>query len=255
MKKRWLIQVFFFLLSVAILSFVIIAGKVSIHNVCPYALICFGLLKANIINLALGLAALGIFLGIAFMIVSMFWGRIFCGYICALGSYQQWIYQLLRKRRRKQIPLYYERIFGKIKYLILVLTILLVIAGYAWIYMQFCPIYALSRLPSAAIGGLITLGIITIGSLIWERFWCRFLCPYAALLNIAQKVGKFFGISRRKVQRNLERCNDCGLCRSNCPMNLDILADEYVQSEDCIHCLSCAQGCPKSGTISVKKER
>lgn len=255
MKKRSLIQLIFFVLAIAVLSFVIIVGKKSIHNICPYAIICFGLMKGNIINLGLGLAALGILLGIVFMIVSMYYGRIFCGYICPLGSYQEWIYAAFGKSCKKQLPLYYERVFSKIKYLILLLTILLVITGFAWIYMQFCPFYALSRLPSVAIGGILMLGIITIGSLFFERFWCRFLCPYAALLNIAQKVGKLFSIPRRKVHRNLERCCDCGMCSANCPMNLDILADEYVQSEDCIHCLRCAKVCPKSGTITVKKEK
>ncbi|MFA7025744.1 MAG: 4Fe-4S binding protein [Candidatus Cloacimonadaceae bacterium] len=253
MKKRHLIQAIVFLLSLGILSFVILIGKKSIHNICPYALICFGLLKGNIFSLTLQVAGLGIVLGLVFMVISLFWGRIFCGYICPLGTFQEGLYALFGKKAARQIPYFYERRFSKLKYWILTGTIILVITGLSWIYINFCPFYALSRLPSLAIGGLITFVIIIIGSILLPRFWCRFLCPYAALLNLSQKLGELFGIPRRKIQRNLERCTDCGLCARNCPMNLDILAEEYVQSLDCIHCLKCLAACPKPGTISEQR--
>lgn len=254
MKKRNLIQLIVFLLSLGILSFVIIAGKKSIHNVCPYAVICFGMLKGNFLSLTLQVAGLGIVLGLVFMLVSIFWGRIFCAYVCPLGTFQEGLYALLGRKSTRQIPYFYERTFSKLKYWILAATFILVIAGLSWIYINFCPFYALSRLPALAVGGLITLGIIIIGSIFLQRFWCRFLCPYAALLNLSQKLGELFGVPRRKVRRNLERCTDCGLCARNCPMNLDILSQEYVQSLDCIHCLKCLDACPKPGTISEQKE-
>lgn len=254
MKKRNLIQLIVFILSLGILSFVILAGRKSIHNICPYAVICFGMLKANILSLTLQIAGLGIVLGLAFMLISMFWGRIFCGYICPLGTFQEGIYALFGKKTFRQIPYFYERTFSKLKYWILAGTFILVIAGFSWIYINFCPFYALSRLPALAVGGLITIGIIVIGSIFLPRFWCRFLCPYAALLNLSQKLGGLFGIPRRMVHRNLERCIDCGLCARNCPMNLDILSQEYVQSVDCIHCLKCLAACPKPGTISEQRK-
>ncbi|MCB5253062.1 MAG: 4Fe-4S binding protein [Candidatus Cloacimonadaceae bacterium] len=253
MKKRNIIQLIVFLLSLGILSFVIVAGKKSIHNVCPYAVICFGMLKGNFFSLSLQVAALGIVLGLAFMLISMFWGRIFCGYICPLGTFQEGLYALFRKKGARQIPYFHERTFSKLKYWVLALTFILVIVGLSWIYTNFCPFYTLSRLPTLALGGLITLAIIIIGSIFLQRFWCRFLCPYAALLNLSQKLGELFGIPRRKIHRNLERCIDCGLCAKNCPMNLEILNDEYVDSLDCIHCRKCLDACPKPGTISQRR--
>jgi len=83
-----------------------------------------------------------------------------------------------------------------------------------------------------------------------ERFWCRFLCPYGALMNVFQKVGEWMGIKRRRMKRNLERCNDCGLCVLYCPMNLNLAEDEYINGADCIHCGLCAEVCPKPGTYS-----
>lgn len=252
---RKLSQAIFLVLGLAILSMIIVGGRKSIHNICPYALICFGFLKGNLITISVGIAGLGILLGIGFMVLSMFQGRLFCGYICPLGTLQELFYALLRKKRAKQIPFMLERRFAKLKYYILTLNIILVVVGISWLYINFCPIYGLSRLPSLAFGGLlIFIAILALGLLL-ERFWCRYLCPYAALLNLAQMLGKFLGIRRRKIYRNLERCIDCELCSRNCPMNLNILETEYVEDPDCIHCLRCTTKCPKPGTICRGKEQ
>ncbi len=250
---RKLSQVFFLLIGLGILSFVIALGRVSIHNICPYAIVCFGLLKGSILNFSVGVAALGILLGLLFMVLSMFYGRIFCGYVCPLGTLQEMI-NALRGKGGKQLPYMYERKLAKLKYILLFINIVMVILGLSWIYTNFCPIYGLSRLPSLAIGGLIVFAIIIVGGFFVQRMWCRFLCPYAALLNMAQKLGKLFGIKRYKIHRNLERCTDCGVCSRNCPMNLDILSSEYVDDENCIHCLRCTVKCPKPGTLIREKE-
>jgi len=254
MKKRLSFQLLFLLFGSAIMTFVIVSGKKSIHNICPNAIICFGILKGNIITLSLGLTSLGIFLGILFMIVAMYWGRVFCGYVCPLGTIQELIFRVFHKRKNRQIPYFVERKLSKIKYWLMGISIVLVGSGFAWISINLCPIYALSRIPSLAPLGLFTLAVILIGGLFLERLWCRFLCPYAALLNIAQALGGLFGIKRKKIRRNLERCADCGVCSVNCPMNIDILGDEYVNALDCIHCQRCIEKCPKIGTITEEKE-
>lgn len=252
--QRKLSQALFLLLALGILTIVIVKAKATIHNICPYALICFGFLKGNLITFSVGVAALGILLGIAFMLLSMFQGRVFCGYICPLGTLQELVYAL-RKKRCQQLSYMYERKLVKLKYGVLIINIILVIFGLSWLYINLCPIYGLSRLPSMAIGGLLVLALILIGGFFMERLWCRFLCPYAALLNLAQKFGALLGIKRHMIFRNLERCVDCELCCRNCPMNLDILASEYVEDENCIHCLRCTIKCPKPGTVCRGREQ
>ncbi|NLN35398.1 MAG: 4Fe-4S binding protein [Candidatus Cloacimonetes bacterium] len=254
MSKRNIFQAFFLVVALAILTFVITVGKASIHNICPYAIVCFGILKGNILILSLGLASLGIFLGILLMVMSMFWGRVFCAYVCPIGTFQELLFMFSHRRKRRQIPYYAEHKLCKIKYWILGINFVLVVSGFAWIYINFCPIYALSRLPALAPLGIITIMIIVIGGVFMERFWCGFLCPYAALLNIAQVLGALFGIRRRKIRRNLERCTDCGICSLYCPMNINVNRDEYVESVECIMCGRCAKKCPKTGTITIERE-
>ncbi|KAF5031539.1 4Fe-4S binding domain protein [anaerobic digester metagenome] len=251
--RRNVFQALFLTIGLLILAMVIIEGRQSIHNFCPYAVVCFGFLKGNLLFFSIGVAALGILIGMSFMILSMFFGRVFCGYICPLGTLQELLFALRSKKRGKRMNWLLERKLARFKYFVLALNILLVVAGLTWVFIPFCPIYGISRLPSLALGGLAVFVLILVVGFFVERLWCRYLCPYAALLNLAQGLGKLFGIKRTMVLRNLERCIDCGICSANCPMNLDITSSEYVDDPNCIHCLRCSQKCPKPGTIRICK--
>ncbi|MCD8480960.1 MAG: hypothetical protein LRZ88_12670 [Candidatus Cloacimonetes bacterium] len=61
--QRKLSQALFLLLALGILTIVIVKAKATIHNICPYAMICFGFLKGNLITFSVGVAALGILFG------------------------------------------------------------------------------------------------------------------------------------------------------------------------------------------------
>jgi polyferredoxin len=194
--------------------------------------------------------------GMAVLVSTMFWGRRFCAYLCPLGSVLEAVYGLRSRKYklRKRLPYFVDRKYAFIKYLILMLTLITSILGVGYVYIRACPFYALSRLPGLAIQGLVWLAIILVSGLFIERFWCRFLCPYAALMNVFQKLGELAGLKRRKVKRNLERCTDCGVCMLYCPMNLNISEAEYVHCPDCIHCGLCSDKCPKPGTYSEECE-
>ena len=253
---RLVIQSVFLIISLAILSMVIITGKKAIHAACPFAIVCFGLNPGQLFRLTFQLFASGVVLGLLVLISSMFWGRKFCSYICPLGTIQQGLFHLRSPKYRltKKVPLYIERKVGVTRYVILAATIILAGSAMAYYYIRFCPIYGLSRLPSIAVGSLIVIGVSLNGAFFTERFWCRFLCPYAALLNIFQALGKFFGIKRTLVRRNLERCTDCRACSLYCPMNINLLESEYVKDPNCIGCGICAAKCPRPGTIDEHRE-
>lgn len=253
---RLLIQSFFLLLGFAILLLVIIGGKKAIHSACPYAVVCFGLSPAQFLRLSMQLFGSGLLLGLLILISNLYIGRKFCSYICPLGSVQEALFQLRKRKYRLQhkVPLYMESKFGKLRYLILAVTVILAGTGLAYFYIQLCPIYGLSRLPALASGALIVIGISLLGAFFTERFWCRFICPFAALMNISQAVGKLFGIRRRLIRRNLERCNECRVCCLYCPMNINLLEEEYVTSLNCIGCGLCAEKCPRPGTIGECRE-
>ncbi len=251
-----MIQILALLCSGVFVSLIILGYRQAIHAICPYATVCFGISPAGFFSLSIGAFWFTAIAGVAFLAHSMFYGRVFCGYLCPLGTMQEALFSLRSPKycRSHRVPYFYETRFARIKYIILLITSMLSITGIAYIFIRLCPLYAISMLPRLAIPGLSVLILIAIAGFYLERFWCRYLCPYAALLNLFQMLGSFVGFKRRKISRNLERCVDCGICDLCCPMNLHITEQEFVQSCDCIHCNICAAKCPKPGTICCQKE-
>ncbi|MDD2331529.1 MAG: 4Fe-4S binding protein [Candidatus Cloacimonetes bacterium] len=249
---RVLIQSFFLILAALALYFVISGKLLSIHHLCPYSIVCFGLNGAGFIRITEAIFATSIVAGFAILILSLFWGRFFCGYVCPLGSAQEALFSFHGKRYRvvARIPQYLERKFIYIKYIVLLVNAVMVLSGIAYLYLNHCPLVLLSKAPFWGMRGLIMLSFILLGSIFLERFWCRFLCPYAALLNLSQYLGRLFKIKRKMIRRNLERCTDCGICTDNCPMNINLLEKEVVDDPNCIHCHICDRVCPKKPVIS-----
>jgi len=251
-RIRLALQTVFLLLAVYLFAG-LIAGKFhSAHAFCPYASVCFGALKLRMAGHMVFLFTTAIVTGLLIGIVTMFIGRKFCGYICPVGTLQEYLFKLRSKRYRllKRVPFFYERKFRVAKYFVLAITFVLVLLGISPLFMNFCPVLTLSRLPNIVIPGLILWIVIIAGGLLTDRFWCRFLCPYAALLNLFQKLSRLFGFKRLLIKRNLEKCIDCCNCIRNCPMNIDLQQGEYIKDDDCIHCLICAAACPKENTIN-----
>ena len=78
---------------------------------------------------------------------------------------------------------------------------------------------------------LLVLGLTLIGSLFIERPWCKYLCPYGALLGI-------FNLFRIiKLKRNEKTCINCKACDRVCPMNVDISTSKVISNHQCIGCL------------------
>jgi len=255
-KLRFCLQATSLLFAGGFLSLVVLGYKQAIHVLCPYAIVCFGLNKSVVTGLATAAFTFTIAFSLAVLIHTMFLGRKFCGYLCPLGTIQEAIFSLRSRkfRTKNRVPYILEKRFSRFKYYVLGITTLLSLTGIAYIFIRLCPIYGLSLLPRLAVPGLAVFFLICLAGIWLERFWCRYLCPFAALMNLAQKLGAWFGIHRSKIRRNLERCVDCGVCSIYCPMNLNIAEDEYVHDENCIHCLTCASKCPKPGTFCSQKE-
>ncbi len=97
------------------------------------------------------------------------------------------------------------------------------------------PYYALFNFwtGEVAITGLAVLGITLLSALAIERPWCKYACPYGAVLGIIN-LFSIFSIRRRESQ-----CTSCNLCSKECPMNIPVHALGVVRDHQCIVCLEC----------------
>jgi polyferredoxin len=96
-----------------------------------------------------------------------------------------------------------------------------------------------------------TLAILVGLSVAIPFFWCRYLCPYGALL------GAMSWLSPLKIHRNTDSCIDCEKCSKVCPAKILVHRDKTVFSDECHACLTCIDACPVKDTLylSVTKSR
>ncbi len=243
-KLRTIIQIFT-LLGWLILLFLLIRGILyPAHQYCPYAVVCFG----SLYPLGYHLYLIAVIAGLAIALSAIFIGRRFCGYICFFGTIQEVLFLLRSKLYPKKIGRNFsDNLLKKIKYIILLATIILTLTYLSHLYMHFCPVLALAEIKYIGLPGLISLMTILLFGFIIERFWCRYLCPYAALMNIVQVLGSFIGIKRTVLKQ--KKCINCGICSNVCPMNIDLEKVGKITDPNCIHCLRCVKHCPDTGKI------
>jgi polyferredoxin len=93
--------------------------------------------------------------------------------------------------------------------------------------------------------GLSVIGILLLGSVLVKNFWCRYLCPYGALLGCASLL------SPLRIRRTPSACIDCGKCAKACPANLPVDQLVTIKSAECTGCLECVSICPAEGALGV----
>ncbi len=93
--------------------------------------------------------------------------------------------------------------------------------------------------------GIMVMGVLVLGSVFVHGFWCRYLCPYGALLGI------FSWISPTHVNRNADPCVNCGLCDKACMARLPVSTADEVMSPECTGCLDCVAVCPVADALEV----
>lgn len=249
-RLRKTIQIVFIGIWILLILILIPQKFGTCHQFCPYAVICFGMMMPSGYAAYIPTLIVGIFIALS----TIFWGRLFCGYVCLLGTIQENIFKLRKnKKKYNQIISYkYHRFLILLKYFILILTLIFALLTIQYFYMAYCPVVAISHLTIMGIGAAVFFLIILLLSLFVERFWCRYLCPYAALMNIFQYLGKALKIKRVMIFRNVETSINCFNCTNYCPMSIDIGYNEEIADSDCIHCYRCVRLCSKKDAARSK---
>ena len=254
-ELRRIIQYCFLGITMIVVVMLINGVLCSAHGFCPYSSICFGVMGLNP-DFAKLLYPISVIIGLLIAVTSIFWGRRFCGYVCPFGTVQEMIYNLnprSKKNKQLHLPIWLHKLLNSFKYVILLITIVAAIRSVQYIYMKFCPVLAVSHPQNITIYSAITLFVIFIVGYFINRFWCRYLCPYAALMNVFQYLGKLLHIRSNRIQVNEELCISCKLCSKCCPMQIVIHEEKRVENVNCIFCLKCLQSCPVENGIVIDK--
>ena len=93
--------------------------------------------------------------------------------------------------------------------------------------------------------GLAILVLSLLGSIVYDRFFCKYLCPMGAFLGAISRASLF------KVRRNAATCTNCKACDKVCPVNVDVSTVEVVNDAECINCNECVNVCPVQETLTV----
>ncbi|GFZ32740.1 hypothetical protein CSC2_32660 [Clostridium zeae] len=189
-----------------------------------------------------------------FIIVILFtvlMGRVFCGWFCAFGTYNDWVH-LIAKNVFKVKFRVDEKVDAALKYVkygvLLMLLIVTCTLGSNILegtspWDAFAQITDFSNVVSGLLIGLILLVLITIGAFFVERFFCRYLCPLGAVFSIISKIGIL------KIDKPTEKCGKCRACTNVCSMGIPLYKNESVKGGECIECLKCIEICPRKNTV------
>lgn len=257
---RRLVQWFFFLL-IALISInhtlvkngveIPVLSSASLHAVCPfggvetlYTFVTSGLYVRKIHDAALVLMGLSLVLAVLF-------GPVFCGWVCPLGTVQEWVgkwgRKLFKRRYNHFVPEKIDRPLRYLRYVILAWVLYVTAVSGTLIFEAYDPYYALFNFwtGEVAVTALMILGLTLGLSVFVERPWCKYACPYGAVLGITNLFRIF------SIKRAASTCKADGACSVMCPMNIQVDSVKSVRDHQCISCLECTSEaiCPVARTV------
>ncbi|MBP8305073.1 MAG: 4Fe-4S binding protein [Phycisphaerae bacterium] len=189
------------------------------------------------------LGASNFFILAAILLLTLGLKRVFCGYMCPLGTLAEWMRCLARRWgiRPLEPSAKVNRILSWVPILLLVAVLWWTFAATELIVRPADPCFALigtgtnEEVPWTACG---VLGLLIVGSLLVSMPFCRWICPLGAVLNGVSRLGL------TRIHRNTSTCVDCGRCSKACPMGIEVAQRVRVTEARCLACGECVQACP-----------
>lgn len=199
----------------------------------------------------------GFYIFFAIVLVSIIFGKAFCSWLCPIGFLSELIGDFGKKIFKKdlKLPKFLDYPLRSLKYLLLgflfysVFFLMSITALQAFLdspYNLVSDVKMFYFFADISRFSLIVIGILFLLSILLRGFWCRYLCPYGALLGITTLL------SPNKIKRNTVSCTDCGLCNKACPALIKVEKLKTVISDECTTCLNCIDVCPVADTLQLE---
>jgi len=203
--------------------------------------------------------AAGLFLLIAFLAMSFLLRKSFCAWLCPIGTLSEWLWQGGREMfgRTLALPRWLDLPLRSLKYILFGLFF------YAVAGMSAAELRAFLESPYGLVAdvkmldffrlmgrttALVIAGLILV-SLVVQNFWCRYLCPYGAMVGLVSLL------SPARIRRDPQTCIDCAKCAMACPSLLPVDRLVSVRSAECTTCLLCVTACPAEGALDLRVGR
>lgn len=200
-----------------------------------------------------------LFLFITFLAMAFLLRKAFCSWLCPVGTLSEYLWRAGRQifRRNFHLPRWLDLPLRGLKYLLL--------GFFVWAVgnMSADAIEQFMRSPYGAIADVrmlnffrslgetaaLVLFVLVVASVLVQNFWCRYLCPYGALLGLASLL------SPLRIRRTEQACIDCAKCAKACPSNLPVDQLITIKSAECTGCLECVAVCPAEGALDLSLPR
>ncbi|MEW5805778.1 MAG: 4Fe-4S binding protein [Acidobacteriota bacterium] len=184
----------------------------------------------------------------------------FCSWVCPFGLLSEFLFSLRKFLSDRYLYLgrWLDYPLRSLKYLLLLFFLWAIFVQmntgelrrflYSP-YNQVADIKMLKFFSEISITTFWVLVILFLLSILIPYSWCRYLCPYGALL------GALSWLSPWKIHRDDATCIDCKKCTKACPANIKVHKAGAVFSDECHACLQCVDACPVKDTVYISVTR
>lgn len=195
----------------------------------------------------------GTFLLIAFLAASWIFRKSFCGWLCPVGTVSEYLWRVGRRlfKRNFLLPRAADIPLRSLKYILLGLFLYAVGSMSVPAIRQFLDspygmvddVKMLNFFRDLGMTGGMVVAALVLGSMVVQNFWCRYFCPYGALMGLASLA------SPLRIRRQPDLCIDCGKCAKACPSALPVDRLVTIRSAECMGCMQCVAACPAEGAL------
>ncbi len=197
----------------------------------------------------------GMFLLAAFLAIAFLFRKSFCSWLCPVGTISELLWRAGRNifKRNFRLPRGLDIPLRGLKYILLGLFLYAVGGMSAEAIAMFlqspygliADVKMLNFFRQLSLTAAVVIGVLAVLSIFVQNFWCRYLCPYGALLGLPALL------SPLRIRRDPAVCIDCAKCAKACPSILPVDKLIAVRSAECTGCLECVAVCPAQGALQM----